>query len=303
MKDDPSILMDCNETKQYLTKAEEEVFVIINNKTKQIISFDFEKRKLASRCIVRFIDYEKGRVSEVKAATPRFNIKSTFSSSPYGDSDITFLGGGFTASAVARKGKISIIASVPDLEVPDGRKGIKVEAHMTVNQDQKSYNYLLTHKNKTEALHTSVSDNISGVIRVGENKSIFSGDSLQGRHIWKRSTISKRKEKPLAIIYGKAENKPFSAVALTYDDSFSLTMNDKFERHDKIKWINKEKDLMEITDGDKINIKAKIFSSIHEKRGPFRRARTLRHAVFEGTMNGIIIEDAAGYIEYPDDIS
>ena len=63
VKDEPSILIDKQTGKGYPFSAEEEVFVIIDNDAKSMISFDFEKRKLSARCIIRVIDYERGIVS------------------------------------------------------------------------------------------------------------------------------------------------------------------------------------------------------------------------------------------------
>ena len=83
VKDEPSILIDKQTGKGYPFSAEEEVFVIIDNDAKSMISFDFEKRKLSARCIIRVIDYERGKVSEVNAITPKFKIKSTFAQNPF----------------------------------------------------------------------------------------------------------------------------------------------------------------------------------------------------------------------------
>ena len=265
-----------------------------------MISFDFEKRKLSARCIVRLIDYDKCAISEVSAVTPKFNIKSTFAPKPYGDSDITFLGGGFTASAVSRNGRIGIIASVPEIKLPSGGKGLKVEAFLTNDEKDKSFNCLLSYDKKTESLHASIAKEISGTIWIGEEKTEIIGDNLQGRHIWKRTSFPKRKEKPVGIIYGKANKKPFSSVVLTYDDSLTLNTEGVMKRYKKVQWVNAGNNVLNITNGENINIKAEIFSSIHEKQGPFRKARTFRYAIFSGTMDDKIIDEAIGYLEYPD---
>ena len=202
VNESPSILIEKETGKAYPFSAEEEVFVVINSSSKQMISFDFEKRKLSARCIVRLIDYDKGAISEVSAVTPKFNIKSTFAPKPYGDSDITFLGGGFTASAVSRNGRIGIIASVPEIKLPSGGKGLKIEAFLTNDEKDKSFNFLLSYDKKTESLHASIAKEISGTIWIGEEKTEIIGDNLQGRHIWKRTSFPKRKEKPVGDYIG-----------------------------------------------------------------------------------------------------
>ena len=287
INDSPSILIEKETGKAYPFSAEEEVFVVINSSSREMISFDFEKRKLSARCIVRLIDYDKCAISEVSAVTPKFNIKSTFAPKPYGDSDITFLGGGFTASAVSRNGRIGIIASVPEIKLPSGGKGLKVEAFLTNDEKDKS-------------LHASIAKEISGTIWIGEEKTEILGDNLQGRHIWKRTSFPKRKEKPVGIIYGKANKMPFSSVVLTYDDSLTLNTEGVMKRYEKIQWIEIGDKVLNITNGENINIKAEIFSSIHEKQGPFRKARTFRYAIFSGTIDDKTIDEAIGYLEYPD---
>ena len=300
INDSPSILIEKETGKAYPFSAEEEVFVVINSSSREMISFDFEKRKLSARCIVRLIDYDKCAISEVSAVTPKFNIKSTFAPKPYGDSDITFLGGGFTASAVSRNGRIGIIASVPEIKLPSGGKGLKVEAFLTNDEKDKSFNCLLSYDKKTESLHASIAKEITGTIWIGEEKTEIVGDNLQGRHIWKRTSFPKRKEKPVGIIYGKANKKPFSSVVLTYDDSLTLNTEGVMKRYKKVQWVNAGNNVLNITNGENINIKAEIFSSIHEKQGPVRKARTFRYAIFSGTMDDKIIDEAIGYLEYPD---
>ena len=65
INDSPSILIEKETGKAYPFSAEEEVFVVINSSSREMISFDFEKRKLSARCIVRLIDYDKCAISEV----------------------------------------------------------------------------------------------------------------------------------------------------------------------------------------------------------------------------------------------
>ncbi|MGN1189580.1 MAG: hypothetical protein ACI4SL_04195 [Candidatus Ornithospirochaeta sp.] len=300
IKDEPSILINSQTGNAYPFSAEEEVFVVLDSVKKQMISFDFEKKKLSARCIVRLIDYGKGVVEESRATTPKFNIKSTFAPTPYGDSDITFLGGGFTASAVARNGKIGIIASVPELLLPDGNKGIRIEASISINPNIKSFNCLLSYGKNSESLHASIADDINGTIWIGENKTIINGESLQGRHIWKRTSFPKKKERPIAIIYGKASNLPFSCVSLTYDNSFSIITDGYMKGFRGVEWIEKDKDTILITNKNEINIEAKVFASIHEKRGPFRKANTFKYALFSGQVLDKKFTEAVGYLDYPD---
>ena len=177
---------------------------------------------------------------------------------------------------------------------------MKVEAFLTNDEKDKSFNCLLSYDKKTESLHASIAKEITGTIWIGEEKTEIVGDNLQGRHIWKRTSFPKRKEKPVGIIYGKANKKPFSSVVLTYDDSLTLNTEGVMKRYKKVQWVNAGNNVLNITNGENINIKAEIFSSIHEKQGPFRKARTFRYAIFSGTMDDKIIDEAIGYLEYPD---
>ena len=280
--------------------AEEEVFAILDTRNRWMISLDFEKRHLASRCIVRFIDYRARKVSEVKAVTPRFNIKSTFARHPYGDSDITFMGGGFTASAVARKGRISLIASIPPLVLPDKRQGLKMEVSMRNPIERKSFNCFLSYSSRFESLHASFMDDLKGNITVGDEKyELGEEDHLQGRHVWKRTTFPKRKEKPIGIIYGETEGKEFSLVILSYDNSATLTSVNGTVTYGNVEWKSDGEKIV-ITNGRDFSLSASVFASIHEIRGPFRKARTFRYATFEGKVEGKTPDFAAGYLEYPD---
>ena len=125
-------------------------------------------------------------------------------------------------------------------------------------------------------------------------------NTLQGRHIWKRTSFPKRKEKPVAIIYGKMEDKPFSSIILSYDNSLTLFTEESIKRFDKIQWIVEESNTIRITDQRNIDIKASIFSSVHEKQGPLRKARSFRYALFSGSILNKTIMESVGYLEYPD---
>ena len=303
INEDPSIFTERHEGNSYPFLAKEEIFSIVNEALGYAISLDFEKKNLYARCIIRVVDYPRRIVSEVKAIAPRFRIKSTFASLPYKDSDITFLGGGFTASAVSRKGRIGLICSAPDIILPDGRKGLKLELHMTERESDKSFNTLLSYKNKFEYLHSSLMDEISGTITFGEDKTVCCSKELSGKHIWKQTSFTDRKEKPIAIIHGASPHGPFSGVALTYDDSFTIFNNKGYSIRKNVKWKEAEGGKVILSNGEDVEVKADVFSSIHEGRGPFRKPRTFRYAIFNGKAGDTEIVNGYGYLEYPDALS
>lgn len=300
VKDEPSILKDNVTGKAFPFKAEEEVFAVINPKTNQMVSLDFEKRNLSARCIIRYMDYERKSVSEIRAVSPKFRIKSTFSPLPYSDSDIIFLGGGFTASAVSRDGKIGLIFSAPDLVLPDGRKGLKGEVHMENNSTSRSFNCRVSLNGKSESLHASHTENITGSLWLGEDKFTMGTMALNGRHIWKRSNITKRREKPIAVMYGEKDNAPYSIIALTYDDSLTFLTEKESKFYSDIKWKEDGEEKVKITNGKDVEIEATVFQAIHEANGPFRRSRTFRYALFNGRVGELEVVGARGYLEYPD---
>ena len=146
-------------------------------------------------------------------------------------------------------------------------------------------------------------DEISGTITFGEDKTVCSGKEISGKHICKQTSFTDRKEKSIAIIHGASPLGPFSGVALTYDDSFTIFNNKGYSIRKNVKWKEAEGGKVILSNGEDVEVKADVFSSIHEGRGPFRKPRTFRYAIFNGKAGDTEIVNGYGYLEYPDALS
>ncbi len=90
----------------------EEIFTLIDHRAGTALIYDFERRHVLSRCIVRAVDYRNRTMTEKRSRTLRFRIKSTFAPYPGEDEGITFTGGGFTASVIAKDNTYRIISAL-----------------------------------------------------------------------------------------------------------------------------------------------------------------------------------------------
>ncbi|MGN1163856.1 MAG: hypothetical protein ACI4S4_03505, partial [Candidatus Ornithospirochaeta sp.] len=99
--------------------------------------------------------------------------------------------------------------------------------------------------------------------------------------------------------YGEMEGRPFSLISLTYDNSVTIIGEKGSITYSGVEWKN-DGDKIVITNGKEVKLSASVFASVHEKRGPFRKARTFRYASFEGSIGGKTPDFASGYLEYPD---
>ena len=276
--------------------AREEIFTFINHTQKKAVIFDFERRRVNSRCIVRVIDYSTRTVSEKRSRTLRFNIKSAFAERPFEDEGITFTGGGFTASAVTKDNTTRIIAALPEMELPGGTQGFKAQLSFTLNPDNASFNQLYTKGRFTEAVHSSLSPSASGTLIIGGRKIQIDPGEHTAERVWKTTTFPIKRDYYSSYCYGHKE-KPFSFTLSVEERKCVALIDDALSFYDGIEMKKESEDEYTFTDGKKINIHFSVFAVVREKTGPFRENRTLKYGVFGGNIREFEFSESFGCIE------
>lgn len=276
--------------------ANEEVFTFINHSAELALIFDFERRQLNSRCIVRVIDYRDRKVSEMRSRTLRFRIKSTFAPLPYRDEGITFMGGGFTASAIVKDGRGEIISALPDFNLPSGETGLKTRLSFKVEPEKPSFNRLYTKSHCYEAVHSSFSAEVNGTIRTGGVKREIDGKDYSLHHTWKVSTFPLKRHFHSSFCYGSSDS-PFSFTLSLEEEKCILLYDNLLISYDGIKMERADKNEYSFTDGKGVSIKFSAFHTEREKTGPFRKNRTLRYGIFTGHIGTLTFSDSFGCME------
>lgn len=275
----------------------EEVFTIIDHSNETALIYDFERRHVYSRCIVRFVDYKNRRMTEMRSRTLRFRIKSTFAPYPGEDEGITFTGGGFTASVITRGNTYRIISALPDFNLPSGKKGLKTEIEFHIDPSSVSFNQIYTKNRSTEALHSSLSPSVEGrVIIAGEKMKINSAD-ITARRVWKTTSFPLKRNTYSSYCYGRENGEPFSftlSIAekkclLLADNSLTVIDNIRIEKNGENKYIFKD-------DGG-TNLTLSVFAVTKETTGPFRKDRVLKYGLFSGRIASFLITESVGCIE------
>ncbi len=278
--------------------AGEEIFSIIDHKEKVAYIFDFERRSLDSRCIVRVIDYKNRIVKEMRSRTLRFKIKSTFSPLPFSDGAITFTGGGFTASAITKDNTSRIIAALPDFPLPSGEKTLKVMLSFSLSPHLPSFNEIYTKARFLEAVHSSISDEVSGtIVSAGVKRKIDEKDFTAVR-VWKESSFPlKRYNTYTSYSYGR-DTSPFSLILSSDEKDCILLNRDGLTSYPALRIEKKNDEYHFQTQDKKIDLTFTVFSAIKEKNGPFRHNRTIKYGTFSGVISSAAIAPSFGSIEF-----
>ena len=276
--------------------AREEIFTFINHRQKKAVIFDFERRRVNSRCIVRVIDYEKRTVSECRSRTLRFNIKSTFAPRPYEDEGITFTGGGFTASAITKDDTTYLIAALPDMALSDGEQVFKAQLSFTLNREDASFNQLYTKGRNTEAIHSSIAPSASGTLIIGGRKLEIDPAEHTAQRVWKTTTFPIKRDYYSSYCYGRT-SEPFSFTLSVEERKCMANIGNTLSSYDGIRMDKKSEDEYTFTDGEKVNICFSVFSTVKEKTGPFRENRTLKYGLFGGNIASFEFSESFGCIE------
>lgn len=278
--------------------AREEIFTVIDHRNSIALVFDFERRSLDSRCIVRVIDYKRKIAREMRSRTLRFKIKSTFSTLPFTDGAITFTGGGFTASVITKNNTSRIIAALPDFPLPSGETSLKVMLSFTLSPLLPSFNELYRKGRSIEAVHSSIADEVEGtIISAGVKKEIDKSDFTAVR-VWKESSFPLSKHNTYtSYSYGR-ETIPFSFI-LSHDEKECLLLSrDGLVSYPALRIEKKSEDKFVFSSDDKkINLTFTVFSSIKEKSGPFRHNRAIKYGTYDGVIENMRVKSAIGSIE------
>lgn len=280
-----------------LTKltAMDELFIITDNATSTSLIFNFEKRGLDARCIVQAVDYKNRCMSEIRSRTLRFKIKSVFSPRPFADEAITFTGGGFTASAIAKDGSYRLIAALPTFVMPSGEKGLKVNLAFTIKNTSASINQIHTKNRFNETTNITMFDKVSGTIRIGEEKKSIDESSYSGRHIRKTSTFPLLHNSYSSHGYGRNEEE-FSFILSLVEKECLFLDKGVLKSYKGIETRVKGDEDYIFTNNKEVSLSFSIFSETKEKNGPFRKDRVIRYGLFSGSIDGYAIASVSGYV-------
>ncbi len=276
--------------------ANEEVFTFINHSASIALIYDFERRQLNSRCIVRVIDYHSGKVSEMRSRTLRFKIKSTFARLPYADERITFMGGGFTASAIVKDRRGEVISALPDFHLPSGETGIKTRLSFRLETGEPSFNRLYTKSRYYEAVHNSFSNTVSGTVRTGGVKKEINSKDYSLYHTWKVTTFPLKRHFHSSYCYGRNE-KPFSFTLSLEEETCILLYENSLTSYEGVKMERISENEYVFNNEETVNLHFLSFHTEKERTGPFRKDRTLRYGIFSGKIDRLSFIDSFGCIE------
>lgn len=278
--------------------AREEIFSIIDHKESIALIFDFERRSLDSRCIVRVVDYKNRIVKEMRSRTLRFKIKSTFSPLPFSDGALTFTGGDFTASVITKDNTSRIIAALPSFPLPSGGTSLKVMLSFTLSPYLPSFNEIYRKGRAVEAVHSSISDEVSGTIIKGGAKRKIEKNDFTAVRVWKESSFPLIKYNTYtSYSYGR-DVFPFSLILSSDEKDCILLNRDGLTSYPGLKIENRDGEYHFTTQDENIDLTFTVFSVIKEKTGPFRHNRTIKYGTFSGHISSVKVKSSFGSIEF-----
>jgi len=276
----------------------EEIFTLIDHRAGTALIYDFERRHVYSRCIVRVVDYKKRTMTEMRSRTLRFRIKSTFAPSPGEDEGITFTGGGFTASVIAKDNTYRIISALPDFPLPSEKKGLKTEIEFHIDPSCASFNQVYTKNRSTEALHSSLSPVVTGTLITGGEKKRIREEDVTARRIWKATSFPLRRDSYSSYSYGRADGEPFSFTLSVAEKKCLLLWKNTLTVRENIRMEETVEDSLLFTDDGDTRISLTVFAVTKEKTGPFRQNRVLKYGLFSGRIASFPIPESFGCIEF-----
>lgn len=267
----------------------EEVVTLLNEKEKWALVFDFERNKLHSRCIIRYIDLERKIVKETRSKALRFKIKSTFAPLPFSDEALTFTGGGFTSSLISKSSSYRLLSAIPDFF------RIKTDISFSLDKASPSYNQLYSKNRLFETFHASFSNTVSGIISKEEKKREMKKEDYALYYTWKVSSFPLKRDSIIISANGVENNEPFSLFYNPKTNKLTLISEGKATIEDAVEIKEENNKLYLIS--SKTKIEAKIFAPIKEKSGPYRLERNINYALFSGTISHFSFSQALGVIE------
>lgn len=266
----------------------EEVVTLLNHKERWALVFDFERNRLHSRCIIRYIDLERKIVKETRSKTLRFKIKSTFAPLPFADEALTFTGGGFTSSLISKNSSYRLLSAIPDFF------RIKTDISFSLDKASPSYNQLYSKNRLFETFHASFSNTVSGTISKEEKKREMKTEDYALYYTWKVSSFPLKRDSIIISANGVENNIPFSLFYNPKTNKITLIREEKTTIDDvEIKQENNKIYLV----SQRTKIEVKIFAPIKEKSGPYRLERNINYALFSGTISHFSFSQALGVIE------
>lgn len=289
-----SILKSLGITKLW---GREEIFTLIDHREGTALIYDFERRHVYSRCIVRAVDYENRTMTEMRSRTLRFRIKSTFAPSPGEDEGITFTGGGFTASVITKDSTYRIISALPDFPLPSGKKGLKTEIEFHIDPESASFNQVYTKNRSTEAIHSSLSPSVRGTVITGGEKRRIREENMTARRVWKATSFPLRRDSYSSYCYGRSGGEPFSFTLSVAERKCLLLSGGTLTVRDNIRMEKTGDDSYLFTDDGDTRINLTVFAVTREKTGPFRQNRTLEYGLFSGCIASFTVPESFGSIE------
>lgn len=282
--------------KQTKLTAFEEIYTLINHKESTAIIFDFERRYLESRCIVKEIDYSKKIIKEKRSRTLRFKVKSTFAPRPESNEALTFQGGGFTASVVRKENTYRLIAAIPTMENTDNIRGLKLDVIFVNKSDTISFNSIYTKNKSSEAESSSILSISSGSIVKGGIKQKIENSDYTLIRTWKMSSFPVKRNTYYSFIYGK-EDEAFS-IFFSFDERKCFLLKKGSLTEYPLKETRKISESEYLFIGDeKTVIHVSFFAFTKERSGPFRKNRTINYGVASGRLDSFSFSSAISSIE------
>lgn len=233
-------------------------YQIISHKDRYVINLTFSDLGLFSLISVSYIDFDrKGHAAE---SALKFLTKNRMglSENPEDDYSVTYANEKITLSIIKKGSKRQIIANVPSLLLPDGKKGLLLDA---VIHDEKAESMNIATSWKEDRTRFYYNEKrgpmrVSGkVIRDMDSSSLDSSLALLdwGRGVWLRSSTwlwsaitgyDGGNSFMINLGYGFTDRTPASENCIIYDGTVNKLEEVEIiipELLDKDKWILKDK--------------------------------------------------------------
>ena len=153
----------------------------------------FSDLGFAALYVICYIDYKLGKTSQVSALKPFSMHKTGLAPTPDEDNGVTFSNKEMSLSFIKKGESRQILLAAPNLELPDGRKGLKAHVVLTEKKDMESVYIATSWKENRKCFYYNAKVNplpASGYVWLGDDKIELSKESLGnldwGRGRWSR---------------------------------------------------------------------------------------------------------------------
>lgn len=193
----------------------------------------FSDLGFAALYVICFIDYKRGKTSQVSALKPFSLHKTGLAPSPGEDNGITFSNKDLSLSFIKKGEHRQLLLAAPTLELPDGRKGLKAHVDLFEKDDMESIYIATDWEENRKCFYYNAKVNplpASGYVWLGDDKIELSKESLGnldwGRGRWTRENTwywsalngyDNGKAWGINLGYGFSDRSPASENGIIYD--------------------------------------------------------------------------------------